>query len=126
MGETYDFMSLPLLVRPNAVIPIGNRTDRPDYDYSDDVTLQVFQLEDEKKTQIEIPTVNGNIETTFTILREEDMIYIQRQGLSKSWNVLLVGITNVRNIENANFEIFNGSTLIKAARQIDELKIQLR
>ncbi len=124
--ETYDFMSLPLLVRPNTVIPIGSRTDVPDYDYSDNVTLQVFQLEVEKQTQIEIPTLNGNIETTFTILREEDLIYIQRQGLSKSWNVLLMGITNVRNIENTNFEIFNGSTLIKADRQIHELKIQLR
>ncbi len=33
LRETHDFMSLPLLVRPNTVIPIGSRTDRPDYDY---------------------------------------------------------------------------------------------
>jgi alpha-D-xyloside xylohydrolase len=123
--ETHDAMSLPLLVRPNSMLPIGNRTDRPDYDYSDDVTLQIYQLEDEKQVQVEIPTVDGKIETTFTVVRERTVIHIQRQGLSKPWNVSLRGITNVRKVEDAEFQIVDGSTLIKADRQTNELKIHL-
>ncbi len=61
------FMSLPLLVRPNSVIPIGDHTDKPDYDYSDQVTLQVYQLEDGKPVHVEIPTLDGKIETSFDI-----------------------------------------------------------
>ena len=49
LRETHDFMSLPLLVRPNSVIPVGSRTDRPDYDYTDGLTLQVYQLEDGRR-----------------------------------------------------------------------------
>jgi alpha-D-xyloside xylohydrolase len=123
--EVYDFMSLPVLVRPNSVIPIGNRTDRPDYDYSNDVTLQVYELENKNQIQVEIPTLGGKIETMFSVLRKDDVINIQRQGSSKPWNVSLMGVTNVRNAEEAEFLISNGSTLIRVDSQTNELKIHL-
>ena len=123
--ETYDFLSLPLLVHPNSVIPIGNRTDQPDYDYSEGVTLQVYQLEDGKNVKVEIPSLDGKIETTFDIRREGTAIHILRQGLSKAWNVNLIGIDSVENMENAEIEIVNGSTLIKANGKSNELAINL-
>ncbi|HKY54273.1 MAG TPA: alpha-xylosidase, partial [Anaerolineales bacterium] len=123
--ETYDFMNLPLLVRPNSVIAFGNRNDCPDYDYANDVTLHAYQLEDEKQVQVEIPTIDGKIETTFTVLRNDDVIRVQRQGSAKPWNVLLMGLTNVKNVEDAKFQVLDGSTLIKANPQTNELKIFL-
>ena len=124
VNETYDFMSLPLLVRPNSVIPIGHRIDKPDYDYNNDVTLQVYQLEDGKQAGVEIPTLDGKIETSFVIEREENVIHIQRQGTAKAWNVLLIGINSIEEIEKA--EIINGSALIKAKLDMNEMKIHLR
>jgi alpha-D-xyloside xylohydrolase len=41
--ETHGFDSLPLYVRPGAVLPWGARQDRPDYDYHDGLTLRVFR-----------------------------------------------------------------------------------
>lgn len=40
--ENHGFTSLPLYVRSGAVIPWGARSDRPDYDYLDGLTLRVF------------------------------------------------------------------------------------
>ncbi|HET6302799.1 alpha-xylosidase [Microbacterium sp.] len=40
--ETHGFDSLPLYVRPGAVLPWGARDDRPDYDYLDGLALRVF------------------------------------------------------------------------------------
>jgi len=40
--ERHGFDTLPLYVRAGAVIPIGARTDRPDYDYLDGLELRVF------------------------------------------------------------------------------------
>jgi len=40
--ETHGFDSLPLYVRPGAVLPWGARQDRPDYDYHDGLSLRVF------------------------------------------------------------------------------------
>ncbi|WP_295820727.1 alpha-xylosidase [uncultured Microbacterium sp.] len=40
--ETHGFDSLPLYVRPGAVLPWGARHDRPDYDYLEGLELRVF------------------------------------------------------------------------------------
>ena len=40
--ERHGFTSLPIYVRPGAVLPWGARTDRPDYDYLDGLRLRVF------------------------------------------------------------------------------------
>ncbi|WP_240658867.1 hypothetical protein [Microbacterium sp. CPCC 204701] len=40
--ENHGFTSLPLYVRPGAVIAWGARSDRPDYDYLDGLRLRVF------------------------------------------------------------------------------------
>jgi alpha-D-xyloside xylohydrolase len=37
--ETHGMLTLPLYVRQGAVIPLGARTDRPDYDYLDGLSL---------------------------------------------------------------------------------------
>ena len=122
--ETHDFMNLPLLVRPNSVISVGSRNDKPDYDYSDGVTLQVYQLEDGKQVRVEIPALDGTIQTTFDIKRDGNTINVQRQGASKVWNVLLVGIENVENVES--FEIINGSALVRVNSDANELVLQTR
>jgi len=40
--ETHGFDSLPLYVRPGAVLPWGAREDRPDYDYLEGLRFRVF------------------------------------------------------------------------------------
>jgi alpha-D-xyloside xylohydrolase len=40
--ERHGFDSLPVYVRPGAVLPWGARVDRPDYDYLDGLELRVF------------------------------------------------------------------------------------
>ena len=40
--ETHGLDSLPLYVREGAVLPIGERDDRPDYDYLSGLTLRVY------------------------------------------------------------------------------------
>jgi alpha-D-xyloside xylohydrolase len=119
--QTYDFMNLPLLVRPNAVIPIGSHNERPDYDYSDDVTLQVYQLEEGQQLTVEIPSLDGKIETRFSVRREDDILTIQRQGAAKPWNALLVGIESVENAE-----IINGTAFLRVNDEVDSLALQIR
>jgi alpha-D-xyloside xylohydrolase len=123
--ETHDFMSLPLLVSPNAVIPIGSQNNKPDYDYSDGVTLQVYQLEDGGDVRIEIPSLDGKIETIFEIERQGNNIHIQRQGSTKKWNVSLIGIPSIAGVENAEYETSGNATLIKLDAQISNVTIRL-
>ena len=106
--ETHDFMSLPLLVRPNAIIPIGAHTDRPDYDYSDGVTLKTFSIEDGSTATVEIPSLDGKIETAFEIERTGNILHIQRHGPAKAWNVAV-----------------NSTTITPMDKQANEADIQI-
>ena len=123
--ETHDFTSLPLLARPNSVIPIGNRDDRPDYDFSDGVTLHIHQLESGHSAKVEIPTVNGKIETTFEIERKGQEIHIQRVGPAKQWNINLAGISSIKSADDQKIEMQNGSTKISVEKQTSEIVIQI-
>lgn len=89
--EKHGFLSLPLLVRPNSIIAMGSNDERPDYDYSNGVTLQMYQLEEEKTITVEIPDLQGQVESVFTISRHENNLRVERKGSSKTWQVLLVG-----------------------------------
>ncbi len=44
--ERHGFDTLPLYVRPGAVIPTSRRDDRPDHDYLDALVLEVFPAAD--------------------------------------------------------------------------------
>jgi alpha-D-xyloside xylohydrolase len=75
--QRHGFSSLPLLVRPGAVIPVGSRTDRPDYDDTIAPTFEVFGLADgdqnvvrlfdatgAEKVRVEVARAGGELRAT--------------------------------------------------------------
>ena len=89
--ETHGFASVPLLVRPGAVIAIGARDDRPDYDYADGATLRVYEPRDGAQTIASIPTITGDIAAVDAIARHGRELRIERTGAPAPWRVLMVG-----------------------------------
>jgi alpha-D-xyloside xylohydrolase len=86
--ETHAFDSVPLLVRPGAVIPVGNRTDRPDYDHRDGVTLLIHGPV-QGTTEVRVG------DSTFTVTGDGDGdgtgVRVQRAGAELPWRVEIVG-----------------------------------
>ena len=68
--EAFDYFSLPLLVRPGAVIPVGSTETRPDYDYTDSLTL-IINLPGDGTASREIPNVTGVRDALITVTRED-------------------------------------------------------
>jgi len=122
--ETHGFMSLPLMARPNSVIPLGECEDRPDYDYGDGVTLQVYQLEDGKTASAVIPSLTGAVAATFTLTRQGRTITVERQGKIKRWQVLLVGIHVVDTVDGGKVENDSRGALVSPG-DVDTLTIRL-
>jgi len=96
--EVYDYFSLPLYVRENSLIPIGNQDARPDYDYADGVTLHLFALQEGARVSASVPDVKG--ETRFSLLasRSGNEIYLSPTGSAPGWSVLLRGVANVASV----------------------------
>ncbi|MFC3898314.1 alpha-xylosidase [Lentzea rhizosphaerae] len=81
---TCDFLTVPLLVRPNTVLPLGAVDDRPDYDYADGVTLRIHHLDD----GAEITTEVGG--STFRTRRTGDRIEVEAESPS-AWQLQFPG-----------------------------------
>ena len=65
--ETHVFLSLPLMVRPGTVLPMGKHDDRPDYDYTDGLELHVYQLAEGQTVTVKIPDLKGQLAATYTV-----------------------------------------------------------
>ena len=124
-SEAHDFMSLPVMVRPNSVIAIGCHEDRPDYDYGEGVTLQVYQLEDGKHVSTAIPSVRGEIQITFEVMRDGRTILVERHGKSGTWRVLLVGIPSIESVQCGTAESHAQGVLVTPGLDTDTLQIFL-
>jgi alpha-D-xyloside xylohydrolase len=84
--EQHDAHSLPLLVRPGSVLPRGARTDRPDYDYVDGLTLQVFEPTEGQRTHLEIPTADGlELAATVEIEVTGGTLRARASGMGEDW-----------------------------------------
>ena len=69
--ETHDYHSLPLMIRPNSILPLGNNDQKPDYDYEDGISLLVSAFDEGAEAKTEIPDLKGETVMTVTAKRVE-------------------------------------------------------
>ena len=74
--ETHDFLSLPLMVRPGTVLPMGKHDDRPDYDYTDGLELHVYQLAEGQTVTVKIPDLKGQLAATYTVTMKNGKVEV--------------------------------------------------
>lgn len=102
--EQHDYMSLPLYVRSNTMIPLGANKARPDYEYSDGVELHVFALDDGRKTEALVTTLKGEAALKVTAERTGTTMNIQGSDVG-NWSVVLRGIRSYASVQGASVEI---------------------
>jgi alpha-D-xyloside xylohydrolase len=124
--EQHSFMSVPLLARPGAVIPVGGVEDRPDYDYADGVTLHVYQLADGASRTARIPATDPRQDPlAFTVSRTGPVIRVAAAGgaAPRRWQVLLAGLATVGPVTGGTAEAHPQGSLVTASQA--ELEIRL-
>ena len=78
--ETYDYFHMPLLVRQNSILAMGNNHRRPDYEYAEGVTLYLILMEDGKMAYTEIPDLQGNSVMKVAARRDGNKIMVTVTG----------------------------------------------
>jgi alpha-D-xyloside xylohydrolase len=99
--STHDFMSLPLYVRENSIIAAGNRNDRPDYDYSDNVTLHVYRPVESVRSTAVIYDGKAGRTLSVSVLKSENSIVIESEGSGKKWSMVIHGLKKFKECTNA-------------------------
>ncbi|MGA4991802.1 alpha-xylosidase [Nonomuraea bangladeshensis] len=82
--ERHGFTSMPIYVREGAVLPVGARDDRPDYDYLDGLTLRVYPGPDGERTLTVTDQATG-LPARFTVTRAGDEVSVS-SDLAFGWS----------------------------------------
>lgn len=98
-SEAYDFFSLPLYVRQNTLLPIGQCDSCADYAYEENVLMQVYALKDTAERTV----YNRNGEKAFAVkaVKENETFRFAVDGKAEGLKLQLMGIENVKNVEGA-------------------------
>jgi alpha-D-xyloside xylohydrolase len=128
--EQHGTLSLPLMVRPNTVLPVGANESRPDYEYADGVTFHVFELKEGVMAKARVPAVDGSTAMTVVVRREGDRIDVQVKGASptrhrRPWSVLLRGVENVISVEGGATQAETLGTRLVPAEDVRRLVVHL-
>ncbi|MFI8811692.1 MULTISPECIES: alpha-xylosidase [unclassified Streptomyces] len=94
--ETHGFDSLPLLVRPGAVLPWGADGQRPDGDWPDGITLRVYG--DGRGPGSEAPAgeravtvldLTGSPAAVYRVVRDGDHVRVSAEGTELPYRVIV-------------------------------------
>ena len=125
LEETLDFLSLPLLVRPDSILPVGDTDDRPDYDYGAGVTFQVYEIADGADVSAVVPTREGGVALTLEVRRRGLRLEVEMRGDSDDWRLLLVNVPGVASVDGGTAEISERGVLVRPAGELSSLVITL-
>lgn len=123
--EKYDYFSLPLFVRENSLIPVGAVDTRPDYDYADSVTLELFALQDGASASADIPDQRGASALRATAVRDGAEVTVRAEGDSSNWRLLLRNVFEVAGVQGGLAETTGKGVQITPAAGSAELRIRL-
>ncbi len=123
--ETHGYLSLPLLVRPNSVVPTGKYDDRPDYEFSDGVTFEVFAIDEGASATSTVPKLDGSPGLSVFISRSDNNITAHAASRYCQWSVLLAGITSAVSVEGGAISHTERGLLITAVYGSLDIQVQL-
>jgi len=81
--EKFDYFALPLMVREHTILPLGNCVEKPDYEYTDNVTLQMYEMIEGQEVQIVIPDMVGGLAMEVRAVKRDGVVDVQVEGKGK-------------------------------------------
>lgn len=123
--ENHDFFSLPLMLRPNSIIAVGNQDNKPDYDYGHNITLHLGSLQLDTIASTQVYSSEGKLELSVSISRQADTLTIDAQGTGKPWQLILRIADSVDTVDNGAAEKSPLGVIIKPKQYSGEIKVRL-
>jgi alpha-D-xyloside xylohydrolase len=68
--------SLPVYVRGNTLLALGNNSQKPDYAWHEGTAFQLFALDDGQRAVCQLPAADGSVVFTLTATRSGNVITV--------------------------------------------------
>ncbi|MDE6739605.1 MAG: alpha-xylosidase [Lachnospiraceae bacterium] len=110
--KKYDYLHLPLMVRPNSIVTIGSCDDKPDYDYADGAELRIYALTDGQKAETTVYGMAQNAELNVSVMKDGAQITIAAENIGKKpYTVRLVNV-QAASADGAAMEVVGNDTVL--------------
>ena len=93
--KVYDYFSLPVFVRENTVLAMGENDQLPDYEYAENVVLHLFEIKDGAKITTEVTDVSGKTVLVANTKREGNTVSVTVDHPQYHPSVMVHGMTGV-------------------------------
>jgi alpha-D-xyloside xylohydrolase len=125
LREQHGYLSLPLMVRPNTILPVGANDQQPDYDFADGVTFHLFEIEDGAQISVRLLAASGGSEGAAEVRREGQVIQVKVENAGKPWRILLRGDHQIKSVAGGAAHENGSGILIDPEQNAQELEINL-
>ena len=93
--KVYDYFSLPVFVRENTVLAMGENDQLPDYEYAENVVLHLFEIKDGAEITTEVTDVSGKTVLVANTKREGNTVSVTVDHPQYHPSVMVHGMTGV-------------------------------
>lgn len=83
----YDYFGLPLYARPNSIIVFGNFKKSFEYDYTENMEIVVYGIDDGRTLETEIFDIKGKSAALISASRNGDDLIVTVNGTDKTFSV---------------------------------------
>ncbi len=109
--EKHGYLSLPLYVRENSILPIGAVDTDAVYHYADQVTLNVYELQE--GASIETVVYHPDMETALVMkINKNDAIITIESQAKYPYRIKLMNLTGIDEVSNGSFETVSRDTVV--------------
>ncbi len=109
--EKHGYLSIPLYVKEGSILPVGAREDDAVYDYSEGVTLKVYELLEGVSATAVVYNQEGKLSLEAEIKKQGDTVTIDVKN-GKNYTVEFINCTSIKEVSNAIRERKGNSTFI--------------
>lgn len=110
--KKYDYLSIPLMVRENSIVAIGEHNDKPDYDYAENAELRIYALHDGVEAKTIIHGMDSSEQLVASAVKSNGGILISVNA-STSYSIRLINIKAI-SASGANFTLEDNDTILTA------------
>lgn len=104
ISEKYDYNSLPLFVRQNSILAVNEQANRPDYDFSENVTFEIYELQDNHEASAFVTDLEGNRKGMIKATKLKNKIIIETDMNDLTYSIMLIGQRNLQSVSSGEVE----------------------
>lgn len=122
--DIHDYFSLPLYIRTNSIVPVGNNEHDVVYDYKDGVTFLITPIGDGMEAFCTIYGSNGDSSLGITVKRIGDKYSVKLTGTPCLVRLVFYCLDADKSIEGAKTCVYNSGLLLELYSGVNSIHVE--